>query len=112
MGLGLLGRGVGDTEYLAESGARPNVDLPFKFSLTPSSLRSHDTLGGSNEYILGQLLGKSKDEIAELRKEGVIGEEPVFPEGFAPRVIEFERLKEVGTIRDNDENFKEILDIK
>ncbi len=35
----------------------------------------------ASEYILGQLLGKSKDEIAELRKEGIMGEESVIPEG-------------------------------
>ena len=97
---------------LGESGARPCVNLPFKLSLTPSSIRFHDTLGGHNEYILSKLLGKSADEIAELRKEGIISEEPVIPEGFTPQPIELERLKEVGTIRDYDKNFREILDIK
>ena len=97
---------------MEESGARPCVGLPFKLSLAPSSIRFHDTLGGHNEYILSQLLGKSADEIAELRKEEIISEEPVIPEGFTPQPIELERLKEVGTIRDYDKNYREILDIK
>ncbi|HEY48841.1 MAG TPA: CoA transferase [Dehalococcoidia bacterium] len=47
--------------------------IPFKLSETPCEVRRPaPMLGEHNEYVLGKLLGKSKDEIAQLIEEKVI----------------------------------------
>ncbi len=54
MGLGLLGRGIGDVRFLAEQGARLIVtDLKSREELS-SSLRELATINGHIEYILGE----------------------------------------------------------
>jgi len=97
---------------MKKSGARPCVGLPFKLSRTPPSMRFVAGLGEHNEYILRQLLGKSAEQIAELHKEGVIGENPVLPERVTPEPADLDNLKETGTIRDYDVNYREILGLK
>jgi crotonobetainyl-CoA:carnitine CoA-transferase CaiB-like acyl-CoA transferase len=73
----LLARGF--YEYLTHSivGTHPFAGLPIG---TPPSGRWYEspapTLGQNNDEILHDLLGLSADEIAELRKDGIIGERP------------------------------------
>jgi crotonobetainyl-CoA:carnitine CoA-transferase CaiB-like acyl-CoA transferase len=47
--------------------------LPFKFSETPCEVRRPaPMLGQHNEYVFGELLHKSKEEIAQLVEDQVI----------------------------------------
>jgi len=48
-----------------------------KLSKTPGSIRKPaPCLGEDNEYVLGELLGLSSEEMDQLEKEGVIGTDP------------------------------------
>ncbi len=47
--------------------------VPFKLSETPCEVRRHaPLLGQDNDYVLGELLGRSKEEIAGLIEEKVV----------------------------------------
>ena len=60
-----------------EVGRRPIPAMSFRLSKTPGSIRkSAPLLGEDNEYVLGELLGIAKDEIAQLASEQVIGKVP------------------------------------
>ena len=51
----------------------PIYNVPWKLSETPGKIRDHaPTLGQHNEYVYGELLGLSKEEIARLTEEKVI----------------------------------------
>jgi crotonobetainyl-CoA:carnitine CoA-transferase CaiB-like acyl-CoA transferase len=54
--------------------------LPMAFSGLPRALhrRPPPVLGQHNDEVLGDELGLSKDELARLREEGIIGERPSF----------------------------------
>ncbi|MEA1959388.1 MAG: CoA transferase [Chloroflexota bacterium] len=57
----------------ANVGTRFVVGPPWKFSATPARIRhSSPMLGEHNEYVLGGLLGMSRDEIAALEEDGVL----------------------------------------
>ena len=48
-----------------------------KFSKTPGSIRTPaPCLGEHNQYVFGDLLGLSQEEIAQLEEEGIIGTNP------------------------------------
>jgi crotonobetainyl-CoA:carnitine CoA-transferase CaiB-like acyl-CoA transferase len=51
--------------------------FPIKFSETPIGYRPAPTLGEHNEYVLGTILGLTKDQIEKLEKEQIIGTEPL-----------------------------------
>jgi crotonobetainyl-CoA:carnitine CoA-transferase CaiB-like acyl-CoA transferase len=51
--------------------------FPIKFSETPIGYRPAPTLGEHNEYVLGSILGLTKDQIEKLEKEQIIGTEPL-----------------------------------
>ncbi|MBI2881721.1 MAG: CoA transferase [Candidatus Tectomicrobia bacterium] len=56
-----------------EIGALHAIDWPYKFSETPTRIRSiPPALGEHTEEILTGLLGRSAEEVAELRREGVL----------------------------------------
>jgi len=60
-----------------DSGTYPQVGANMRFSETPATLRlSPPSLGEHNEYVLGTILGISKDDIAALQEERIIGREP------------------------------------
>jgi crotonobetainyl-CoA:carnitine CoA-transferase CaiB-like acyl-CoA transferase len=49
-------------------------NVPFKLSETPAQLRRPaPLLGQHNDYVFGELLGMSKEELAKYTEEGVIG---------------------------------------
>ena len=65
-----------------DAGTHRYPGAAFQFSKTPVSIRiPPPCLGEHNEYIYGQLLGMSKDEIARMKEEKLIGEE------YLPEVI-------------------------
>lgn len=57
-----------------DAGTRRYAGTPLKLSETPPAFRlPAPCLGEHNDYILGQLLGLSKEEIAQLEQSKVIG---------------------------------------
>jgi crotonobetainyl-CoA:carnitine CoA-transferase CaiB-like acyl-CoA transferase len=56
----------------------PIPSAPMKFSKSPVTIRRPaPTLGEHNEYVLGELLGMSKEEIQSLVDDQIIGTTPV-----------------------------------
>ncbi|MEE8374215.1 MAG: CoA transferase [Dehalococcoidia bacterium] len=61
-----------------ETGVRPYARSPWNMSKTPKrEWRQAPLLGEHNRYVLGELLGLSDREIAELEKEEVISDRPL-----------------------------------
>jgi crotonobetainyl-CoA:carnitine CoA-transferase CaiB-like acyl-CoA transferase len=65
-------------EHHPDVGKRPHpMQMPAKFSESwGGPLKPAPRVGEHNEYILGELLGMSKEEIASLKEERVIGTSP------------------------------------
>ena len=64
-----------------QAGTQQYPGFPAKLSRTPATFRMPaPCLGEHNEYILGQLLGLSKDEIAQLEEGRVISTGPLMQE--------------------------------
>ena len=62
-----------------DTGTFPLIGPIIKLSETPATLRlSPPALGEHNEYVLGELLGLSAEEIASLREERIIGDAPAY----------------------------------
>jgi crotonobetainyl-CoA:carnitine CoA-transferase CaiB-like acyl-CoA transferase len=71
-------RGFFETYDQAGVGPLPYPGMSFKLSETPGRIRMPTpTLGQHNEYILGELLGLSNEEMAQLAAEEVIGTRPL-----------------------------------
>lgn len=61
-----------------ECGSRKYCGLPIKISGTPEpSKKPAPCLGEHNQYILGELLGLSKEEITQLEEKDIIGTRPI-----------------------------------
>ena len=60
-----------------EVGVRPYARSPWKMSRTPQPAERAPLLGEHNGYVLGELLGLSEQEIAELEKEEIISDRPL-----------------------------------
>jgi crotonobetainyl-CoA:carnitine CoA-transferase CaiB-like acyl-CoA transferase len=74
----LAERGFFETYDHPEMGGHPYPGMHFKLSETPGSIRMPaPCLGQHNEYILGGLLGLSREEMAQLAAEQVIGTRPL-----------------------------------
>jgi len=64
-----------------KAGTRLYPGLPFKLDKMPASFhRPAPCIGEHNEYILGKLLGLSREEIAKLEQEQVISNGPIMPD--------------------------------
>jgi benzylsuccinate CoA-transferase BbsF subunit len=53
-------------------GKRVMMGAPWKYSKTPSEVRPAPLLGEHNQYVLGDLLGMSREEVERLAEEGVV----------------------------------------
>ena len=61
-----------------EAGSHPYIGMYAKLSKTPGHIRKPaPCLGEDNQYVFGELLGLSKEEMDQLEKEGIIGTDPV-----------------------------------
>ena len=70
-------RGLYEVVTHPEAGTHPYIGMYAKFSETPGSIRMPaPCLGQHNQYVFGELLGMSQDEMAQLEEEGVIGTKP------------------------------------
>ncbi len=59
-----------------DAGTHPYPGMNWKFSKTPVSIRiPANGLGEHNEYVLGELLGLTREEIAQLERDKIIGTE-------------------------------------
>jgi hypothetical protein len=69
-------------------------------------------MGEHNEYVLGELLGRSKHEILQLYEEGIIGNEPIGAEEKRPkpkkRTMTDKRMGSASII-EIDPDYKEVL---
>ncbi len=88
--------GLGNREYLGRG-----------WKLSGNSLRIRGPaprLGEANDYVLAEVLGLSPNEIAALRKEGVIGED--LTGAGAPSTVPLDRQAELGWIVEYDVDFR------
>ena len=100
-------------EFPAETGMGTRVFLgrPWSMSETPSYIRRPGPdLGGDNEYVLGDILGRTEAEIARLYDLGGIGKEPE-PMDKPGTIQDFSREVEQGTLRSYDTEYKKLLGI-
>jgi crotonobetainyl-CoA:carnitine CoA-transferase CaiB-like acyl-CoA transferase len=66
-------RNVSCTVVHPNIGKRVALAPPWKFSATPARVKHcGPLLGEHTEYVLGELLGMSEDEVAALKEEGVL----------------------------------------
>ena len=103
----------------SEMGSRIYTGRPWKMSKTPSYItKPPPDLGEHNEFILTEMLGRSKSQIDELYSLGAITKEPVPLPKPEPRKSEAELLtakeKEVkaGTLAGYDPDYKSKLGMK
>ena len=74
----LEARGFWDTVEHPEAGRYRQVSTPWRLSKNPRRATiPAPGLGEHNDYVLGEILGLSARELAELSEEGVIGTRPV-----------------------------------
>jgi crotonobetainyl-CoA:carnitine CoA-transferase CaiB-like acyl-CoA transferase len=74
----LIERGFWEEVTHREAGTWTMDGPPWRFSRTPSHTRlASPCFAEHNDYVLGDLLGLSADEIAQLEREGVTSREPV-----------------------------------
>ncbi|UCB43737.1 MAG: hypothetical protein JSV77_03570, partial [Dehalococcoidales bacterium] len=60
-----------------EAGVHSEIGAFARFSKTPIEIRMPaPCLGEHNEYVFGQLLGMSSEEMTYLEKQGIIGTTP------------------------------------
>lgn len=70
-------RGVFEIVTHPEAGTHPYIGMFARFSRTPISIRTPaPCVGEHNQYVFGELLGLSREEIAQLEKQEVIGTTP------------------------------------
>jgi crotonobetainyl-CoA:carnitine CoA-transferase CaiB-like acyl-CoA transferase len=73
----LEARGFWDTVEHPEAGTYRQVSTPWRLSKSPRRVSSPAPgLGEHNDYVLGELLGLSPQEIAALEVQGIIGTHP------------------------------------
>jgi crotonobetainyl-CoA:carnitine CoA-transferase CaiB-like acyl-CoA transferase len=74
----LEARGFWDVVHNPEAGTYRQVSTPWRLSKSPRrSTSPSPSLGEHNHYVLGELLGLSKQDIAALEAQGIIGTQPV-----------------------------------
>jgi benzylsuccinate CoA-transferase BbsF subunit len=67
------GRGFFIEKEHVEVGVRRHAGIPWKLSETPCEVwRAAPAMGQDNEYVFGELLGYSRDQIADLTDRGII----------------------------------------
>ena len=90
----------------------------FNLSKTPGSTeKASPDLGQDNEKVLTELLGLSKDDLADLERKGVIGCAPPFETAeerteAEPTVLPLDLQVQLGMLAGYDEDFYEILGLK
>jgi crotonobetainyl-CoA:carnitine CoA-transferase CaiB-like acyl-CoA transferase len=73
----LRSRGYHETVEHPVVGIRPTPSVPFRYASVDRWLRhAAPTLGADNAAILGDLLGLTPDEQAQLEAAGIIGTRP------------------------------------
>ncbi len=97
-------------EHPAETGLERREYLGRGWKLSGNSLRIRRPapgLGEANDYVLAEILGLSPNEIANLRQEGVIGEDLMG--ASPPSTVPLDRQAELGWIVEYDLDYQEVL---
>jgi len=70
-------RGFFETVAHPEAGTHPYIGMYAKFSKTPGSIRTPaPRLGEDNDYVFGEMLGLTQEEMDQLATDGIIGTVP------------------------------------
>jgi len=70
-------RGLFEAVAHPEAGTHPYIGMFARFSKTPISIRMPaPRVGEHNQYVFGELLGLSEEEMAQLKEQGIIGNTP------------------------------------
>ena len=86
----------------------PYASRPWKFSRTPSGLRSAaPTLGQHNRFVLSEIMGKPTADIEEMESRGAIGTTPPAPR--SPRVVPVKEQLRRGQIFGHDSDYRDNL---
>lgn len=89
-------------------GTKSYFGRPWKMSKTPSFIqRPAPSLGEHNELILGELLGRSQEEIERLYEIEVLGTVPTDPPTFIPP--SYEKQLEDGSLAGYDPDYRKIV---
>lgn len=98
-------------EGMEHVGKRPYLGMPWRMSKTEIFFERSPLFAEHNHYALGELLGMSAEEIAELEREGVIGNRPLTdePTFWGAMTVPYPILKELGRIESWDEDYRQIL---
>jgi len=92
-------------------GTKSYFGRPWKMSKTPSFIqRPAPSLGEHNELILGELLGRSQEEIERLYEIEVLGTVPTDPPTFIPP--SYEKQLEDGSLAGYDPDYSKIVGIE
>ncbi len=97
-------------EHPPETGLGRREYLGRGWKLSGNSLRIRrpaPRLGEANDYVLAEILGLSANEIANLRQEGVIGED--LTGASSPSTVPLDRQAELGWIVEYDLDYQEVL---
>ena len=93
-------------------GTRMFLGRPWRMSDTTSCIRRPGPdLGGDNEDVLGDLLGRDEPEIARLYELGALGKEPEPMDRPGTPVHDLDKEVVDGSLRGYDTDYKHVLGI-
>ena len=92
-------------------GTRTFIGRPWEMSRSPSYIRSPGPdMGGDNERVLGDLLGRDKAEVGRLYEIGALGKEPMPLPDPGP-VQDLDKEVQSGAIVGYDADYKKVLGV-
>ena len=95
-------RGFFQTVTRPVTGTHPYPGFPAKFSETPVTIRRPaPTLGQDNEHVLGTILGMTKEQIAQLAEDEIIGTQP---QGWAFSMGADEAIARIKAIHEGEDD--------
>jgi hypothetical protein len=94
-------------------GTRPYTGMWQRFSRTPGNIRhAAPLLGEHNEWVFGELLGITKDELEKLAGDGVIATAPENPDNYVLARVKLADMEKAGLLRHYDDDYKQMFAAK